>query len=195
MAERVSALAQVYDPGIHGRGEGGAAGIRLRAIPTPSIWQVAAWPDTLAAAGGWLAALGGSETVPGPGQWTAWGNGRLARVEPLKWWTLGSAAEAVARLGDIDPALAVALDLSHAFVPVRIEGKDAAELLNRFMALDFSLRAFPSGSVASGLFDHLSATVLRDGDGFEAMLPRSYAQYLWEEFVETAGQFGVEVLQ
>lgn len=195
MAERVSALAQVYQPGSHGREEGGDAGIRLRAIQSQSIWQVASWPDTLVAAGGWLAALGGSEKAPGPGQWTAWGNGRLARVEPLKWWTLGAAQEAVVRLSDIDPALAVALDLSHAYVPVRIEGESAAELLNRFMAVDLSQRSFPSGSVASGLFDHLSVTVLRDKEVFEVLFPRTYAQYLWEELVETAGQFGVDVLQ
>lgn len=84
--------------------------------------------------------------------------------------------------------------MSHAQVPVRVEGNEAAALVTRFMAVDVSARAFPSGSVASGLFDHISVTVLRDGDALEVLFPRSYAQFLWEEMVETAGQFGAEVL-
>lgn len=193
MAERISALAQVYEPGRHGRAEG-EAGARLQALPAASLWQVAAWPEALAACGGWLAALGGASAAPGPGCWVPWGGGRLARVEPLKWWILGPVPETAARVGEIDHALGAALDLSHAQVPVRVEGKDASALVTRFMAIDLSSRAFPSGSIASGLFDHISVTVLRDGDALEVLFPRSFAQCLWEEMVETAGQFGAEVL-
>ena len=199
MVERVSALAAVYRAGTAGQIPEGGPHVRLKEIRDLRIRQIAAWPDTVARVRDALASASGG--APGPGSWMPWGSrARLVRVEPLKWWLMKSGAKAVG--GPAVPALpsnaAMGLDLSHSRTGIRVTGPSAAPLLMRFMAVDLRGTRFAHGAVATGLFDHVSATVLRDdagnGPGYDLLLPRTFAESCWLELVEAAERFGVEIL-
>ena len=205
MIDRVSALDAIYEPGFVGLTSAGGPGVRLQQIRDLRIFQVGAWPDCIGRVrAAFTEALGGTPD-PGPGAWVGWGkDGRLARVEPLKWWLIaaGDAASGDAAFGDalpeFAPDVAVGLDLSHSRTGIRISGPSTAELLMRFMAIDFRAASFSRGSIATGSFDHVAATVLRhDTDGslqFDLLLPRTFAESCWLELVEAAARFGAEVL-
>ncbi len=200
MVERVSALAAVYEPGAAGSIPEGGPRVRLREIRNLRISQIAAWPNTMESVGEALSAAAGGAPAPGPGASVPWGAGcRLARIEPLKWWLIqsGDAAGDQPALPEIPPGSAVGLDLSHSRTGIRISGSSAAELVMRFMAVDLRPGRFPKGAVASGLFDHVSATVLRsdeeEGPGYDLLLPRTFAESCWLELVEAAARFGAEV--
>lgn len=199
MADRVSALAANYETGQFGHIGNEGPGVVLAEMRDPRIVQIAAWPETLQEVGSWAAELGGAETAPGPGGSTPWSGGRLARVEPLKWWAIGAGEEDSQSLFEIRSESGAALDLSHSRTVIRAAGRDAAALINRYLAVDLSEGAFPVGAVATGLFDHLSATVLRTGSdseiAFDLFVVRTFGESFWEELVETAHQFGVEVVR
>ena len=112
----------------------------------------------------------------------------MLRVEPLKWWLLGLEPP------ELDVEQGVLLDLSHSRTRMRVSGPRAAELINRHLPLDLRDASFPQGSVASSAFHHVGVTVWRSSLGFEMFLPRGYAMSLWEMLLESAGQFGAEVV-
>lgn len=172
--KRVSALAGHYKTG---RFEvDGACGITLTEVPDLYLYQVAAWPDTLAD----VAQLAAKQAETGQGD--------LLRIEPLKWWLVGCEA------AELDAEQGTVLDLSHSRVRVRVAGECAVDLLNRHLPLDLREGAFPVGSVASSAFHHVGVTLWHSEAGYELFLPRGFALSLWELLCESAEQFGVEVV-
>ena len=111
----------------------------------------------------------------------------MLRIEPMKWWLVGIEAPG------FEADKAVTLDLSHSRTRVRVSGDDAAEFLNRHFPLDLREASFPPGSVASSATHHVGVTLWRSADGYELFIPRGFALSLWEGFVESAQQFGVEI--
>ncbi len=199
MVDRVSALDAVFEPGLLGVTPLGDPGIRLRQIRNLRILQIATWPDSVGRLSAAFMDAPGGVPAPGPGAWVRWGGGRLARVEPLKWWLVGTGDESSGVVApEFSPEIAVGLDLSHSRTGIRISGPRTAELLMRFMAIDLRADSFSPGSIATGLFDHVAATVLcDDADGglqFDLLFPRTFAESCWLELVEAAAQFGVELL-
>lgn len=196
MVERVSALSQVYRQGQFGN-LADSPGVRMAELRGCNILQVAAWPETLETVRRWLASETGVEQVPGPGRVVRGEAGVLARVEPLGWWLLGFSSDRAERLLGIDPDQGVALDISHSRTVIRIRGQGAEALLNRFLSIDLSETAFPPDSVVTGLCDHLPATVMCGAEArertFDFYIGRTYAQFMWEELCESAGQFGLAV--
>ena len=201
MVERVSALAAVYRLGVAGQIPESGPCVRLREIRDLRIAQIAAWPDTFTRVQEALASALGGGSAPRPGSWVPWGSrARLARVEPLKWWLMESGEEAAN--GPAPPELpsdaAMGLDLSHSRTGIRVTGPAAAQLLMRFMAVNLRGTSFAHGAVATGMFDHVSATVLRDdaenGPGYDLLLPRTFSESCWLELVEAAERFGAEIL-
>jgi len=186
MVERVSALDGHAIPGRFG--EAGDPGIVLSDVPGLVLHQVAAWPESLKAVGTRAAKAVGVKTAPGPRMAVAGKNGALLRIEPLKWWMIGvEAPELAAEEG-------ATLDLSHSRTHVRIAGPQAAPLLNRHLPLDLRQAHFPVGSVASSAFHHVGVTVWRSKDGYELFLPRGFALSLWDLLLESAAQFGGEIV-
>ena len=194
MTERLSGLAETYAPGVFGRSAAGDPGVRLREIQALRIFQIAAWPETAAETGSWLAELGGAGEAPGPGRSVAWSGGLLLRVEPLKWWVVDAEPGAA-----LEPGIerGVALDLSHSRTVIRVEGRDATELLNRYLAVDLSDGRFPDGALAMGRLDHLAGMVVRRDRGkecgYEIYVQRSFGVSFWLELSDTATQFGVQI--
>lgn len=187
MVDRVSALDGHYRPGQYG--DSARAGVIFENIPDLVLHQVAAWPDSMDAVGKTLARHIGAraDAAASPGAATASDTGAMLRIEPMKWWLLGVEAP------EFDAAQAMTLDLSHSRTRVRVAGDDAAEFLNRHFPLDLRETSFPVDSVASSATHHVGVTLWRSADGYELFIPRGFALSLWEGFVESAEQFGLEV--
>ncbi|WP_269580774.1 sarcosine oxidase subunit gamma [Roseibium sp. Sym1] len=189
MAKARSALKGHLVPGHFGRE--GTTGVTLSEVGSFCLVQVSAWPESLRSVGKEAARLAGCGEAPGPGQATAGANGTLLRIEPLKWWLISrQAPSSQLSLTAGDGAV---LDLSSSRTWVTLSGADAAGLLNRFLPLDLSDRAFPPGSSASTAFHHIGVTLWPDDEGFNLLLPRSFAASLWEMLTESAAQFGYEI--
>lgn len=186
MVDRVSALDGHYPTGHIG--VSGQTGITLTEIRNLQLHQIAAWPETLKSVGQMAAAMAGSGQAPTPGKAVTGSNGSLLRIEPLKWWLFGGQANNVAADQGTD------LDISHSRTHVRITGVEATTLLNRHLPLDLREKSFPENSVASTAFHHVGVTLWRSNEGYELFLPRGFAVSLWEGLMESAEQFGAEVV-
>ncbi|MCP4188137.1 MAG: sarcosine oxidase subunit gamma [Gammaproteobacteria bacterium] len=188
MVDRISALAGYYRTGKFGILDNDTAGVILEDIRGLDLHQIACWPDTLDAVGKLVAKSAGCKDAPTPGKVEVGKKASVIRVEPLKWWIL--AAEAP----EIDPEQGSTLDISHSRTRVRITGSNAAEFLNRHMPLDLREESFPVGSAGSTAIHHVGVTLWRSEQGYELFIPRGFALSLWEGFVESATQFGLEVV-
>jgi len=185
MVERISALAGHCLPGRHGDPQ--RSGVVLQEIHGLVLHQVAVWPDSIDAVGRSLAGLIGVDAAAGPGAAVSGRQASMLRIEPLKWWLVGIEAPAFAA------EQGMTLDLSHSRTRVRVSGGDAAEFLNRHLPLDLREASFPVGAVASSATHHVGVTLWRSADGYELFVPRGFALSLWEGFVESAAQFGLEI--
>ena len=185
MVDRVSALAGHNSPGI--QGVSAEVGVILREPSDLVLHQVAFWPESMPAVGKTLAKLVGADAAPGPCRAVTGKKASMLRIEPMKWWLVGVEAPA------FDAEQAVTLDLSHSRTRIVVSGPNAVEFLNRHFPLDLREDAFPEGSVASSATHHVGVTIWRSSDGYELFIPRGFALSLWEGFVESAGQFGLEI--
>ena len=185
MVDRVSALAGHSLPGH--RGDSGKPGVILREPQDLLLHQVAAWSDSIDEVGKTLAKMIGADAAAGPCSAVTGSKGSMLRIEPMKWWLVGIAAPA------FDAEQGATLDLSHSRTRLCVAGDDAAEFLNRHFPLDLREASFPVGTVASSATHHVGVTLWRSGEGYELFIPRGFALSLWEGFVESAEQFGVEI--
>ena len=186
MVKRASALAAHYPVGRHG--EPGDPGVILEEIRDLELHQIAAWPDTVDQVSKIAAETVDSDGAPGPLNARVGSKGVLLRIEPLKWWVYGAEPPA------IDPETGNTLDVSHSRTHIRITGPDAAEFLNRHYPLDLREASFPVGAVASSFTHHVGCTLWRSEEGYELFIPRGFAMTLWEGFVESAEQFGLQII-
>jgi len=116
---------------------------------------------------------------------------RILRIEPLKWWLI-SDVDLVKP--DLQAEMGAVLDISQSRVWLRFTGPKASQLLNHVLPIDLSDAAFPDGVVASSVFHHVGVTLWREGANFNLILPRSFAASLSEILIESASQYGLEVV-
>jgi len=187
MANRVSALEGHYTPGHIGRA--GDPGVVLKELPDLMLTQVAVWPATLQSASAKIATVAGLNEAPGPGQSVTGADGvAMLRVEPLKWWLVGSAA------GELSADEGALLDLSHSRTRVSVSGVNALDLLSRHLPLDLRPSSFRSGAVVSTAFHHVGITLWQAEYDYQIFLPRGFAVSLWQMMLETGEQFGCEIV-
>jgi heterotetrameric sarcosine oxidase gamma subunit len=186
MVERVSALAG-HTPAGH-QGNPDRTGVVFEDLRGLVLHQVAVWPESIDAVGSQLAGLIGSEAAAGPCTAATGAGGSMLRIEPLKWWLFGVEAP------PLEAEQGATLDLSHSRTHLRVSGEDAAEFLGRHFPIDFREAAFPVGSLASSATHHVGVTIWRSQAGYELFIPRGFALSLWEGFVESAAQFGFEIV-
>ena len=113
---------------------------------------------------------------PRPGRVERIGEARLMWVGPGRALLIGRAPPE--GLG-VDAAV---VDLSDAQVVLLLEGTASRDVLVRLVPLDLRDAAFPEGSTARSLVNHMTATISRTGhDAYEVMAMRSMAATLVHE--------------
>ena len=151
------------------------------------IQQIAAWPDEISNIEKLLSDQLGLQQNIDFNRGEILNNNSVWRMEPSKWWLLGTSIEVPENLG-------TSLELSHAFTSISIEGKKSDILLNRHLPLDLRLDNFPINSSASSAIHHVSVKLFRIREKeFRLFIPRGFALSIWEILLETASQFGYEI--
>jgi len=185
MAKRSSALESNYLVGINSINN--ESQLQLSEIKNLQLIQVAAWPDSVNKVGSEIANHLNLNEYALSNMAIAKNSVVMIRIEPLKWWILGS---------DV-PMLSsdegTSLDLSHSFTHLKISGPSAPLFLNRHLPLDLREKNFPVNSVASSAIHHVSVKLWRSDTGYHLFIPRGFALSMWEIFLETASQFGYEI--
>jgi len=74
---------------------------------------------------------------------------------------------------------------------LRITGAKAETLLNHFLLLNLRPSFFVDEAVATTAFHHIGATLWRDADGSNLLLPRSSALPLWRLLSESWHQYAL----
>lgn len=88
---------------------------------------------------------------------------------------------------DPDPALAdhaAMTDQSDAWAVVLLAGDDAEEVLARLVPIDLRPAAFPEGSAARTLCQHMTVSISRRAEGLQIMCFRSMARTLAHEIAD-----------
>ena len=185
MAKRSSALESNYPVGINAANN--ESRLQLSEIKNLQLTQVAAWPESINKVGSYIANhLNFSEYAP-PNKAIVNNSVVMMRIEPLKWWIIGSDVPMLS--SNEGPSL----DLSHSFTHLEISGPSTSFFLNRHLPLDLREKNFPINSVASSAIHHVSVKLWRSDSGYHLFIPRGFALSLWEIFLETASQFGYEI--
>ena len=151
------------------------------------IQQIAAWPDKISNIEKFFSDQLGVQNNIDFNKGEILKDNSLWRMEPSKWWLLGTSIEVPENLG-------TSLELSHAFTSISIEGKKSDILLNRHLPLDLRLDNYPINSTASSAIHHVSVKLFRIKEKeFRLFIPRGFALSIWEILLETASQFGYEI--
>jgi len=185
MAKRSSALESNYLVGINATND--ESRLQLSEIKNLQLRQVAAWPESINKVGSDIANHLNLNEYALPNKAIINNSVVMMRIEPLKWWIIGS---------DV-PMLSsdegTSLDLSHSLTHLEISGPSASLFLNRHLPLDLREKNFPVNSVASSAIHHVSVKLWRSDTGYHLFIPRGFALSLWEIFLKTASQFGYEI--
>ena len=152
-----------------------------------TIQQIAAWPDEISNIEKLLSDQLGLQQNIDFNRGEILNNNSVWRMEPSKWWLLGTSIEVPKNLG-------TSLELSHAFTSISIDGEKSDILLNRHLPLDLRLDSFSINSSASSAIHHVSVKLFRISEKeFRLFIPRGFALSIWEILIETASQFGYEI--
>ena len=151
------------------------------------IQQIAAWPDEISNVEKLFSDELGVKQNIDFNRGEIFKNNSLWRMEPSKWWLIGSTI-------DLPENIGTSLELSHAFTSIMINGEKSEILLNRHLPLDLRLDNFPINSSASSAIHHVSVKLFRHNNNeFKLFIPRGFALSIWEILLESATQFGYEI--
>ena len=186
MVNRVSALITNYKIGSIKVNE--KIKLTFNEVKDLSIKQIAAWPESLEIVDSKISKMINLKKAPGFKQTLSFNDIHILRMEPLKWWVIGG------RDIDISSNEEAIVDLSHAFTSIEIKGDVTTNFLNRHLPLDFRDQSFPVNSIASSAIHHVSVKIWRIDQGYRLFIPRGFALSIWEILLETASQFGYEIV-
>ena len=182
---RNSAIKQNYNVGKFSFN--GNTGIIFSENNNLSIQQIAAWPEEILNVEKLFSDQVGIQQQIDFNRGEVMKNNSLWRMEPLKWWLLGSTINLPENLG-------TSLELSHAFTSIKVGGETSEILLNRHLPLDLRLENFPIHSSASSAIHHVSVKLFRlSAKEFNLFIPRGFALSIWEILLQSASQFGYEI--
>ncbi|MDC1047834.1 hypothetical protein OAQ96_04020 [Alphaproteobacteria bacterium] len=185
MLNRDSAIKQNYNVGKFPFNDN--IGIIFSENNNLIIQQIAAWPEEILNVEKLFSDQVGIQQQIDFNRGEAMKNNSLWRMEPLKWWLLGSTINLPEHLG-------TSLELSHAFTSIKVGGEKSEILFNRHLPLDLRLENFPIHSSASSAIHHVSVKLCRLSDKeFNLFIPRGFALSIWEILLESASQFGYEI--
>ena len=161
--------------------------LRLTEKKDLQLIQIATWPELVHKVGKEIASSINLDNYALPNEVITNKSVSMMRIEPLKWWIVGSGTTI---LPDHDFTL---LDLSHSFTNIEISGSQSIIFLNRHLPLDLREKSFPVNSIASSSIHHVSVKLWHAENGYQLFIPRGFALSLWEIFLKTASQFGYEI--
>ncbi|NRG18574.1 hypothetical protein HPQ64_12825 [Rhizobiales bacterium] len=169
--------------------------LALREVLMGSICEVASWPDRLEAVASELGRTCGLELPKGPGGFTAGSGIRLCWLAFGRFLVISEDAATTAALKErISAYDGSVVDLRHARHGVRIEGEKAAAVLNKAVAIDLHLAAFPPGALAQAPVHHIPVLILRiDETRFDIFAPSSLARSFAEWLEDASLEFGYRV--
>jgi len=185
MVSRSSALESNYSVGNNPTNN--ELQLQLSEIKNLQLTQVAAWPESVNTVGSNIANHLKLNEYATPNRAIVNNSVVMMRIEPLKWWIIGS------KIPVLSSDHGTSLDLSHSFTHLEISGPSASLFLNRHLPLDLRERYFPVNAVASSAIHHVSVKLWRSDSAYHLFIPRGFALSLWEIFLETASQFGYEI--
>ena len=185
MVNRSSALESKYF--VDTKGIKNESQLQLSEIKNLQLTQVAAWPDSINTVGSNVANHLNFSEYALPNKAIVNNSVVMMRIEPLKWWIVGSGVPT------LSSNKGTTLDLSHSYTHLEISGQSASLFLNRHLPLDLREKYFHVNSVASSAIHHVSVKLWRSDVGYHLFIPRGFALSLWEIFLETASQFGYEI--
>ena len=185
MVNRSSALESNYSVGNNPTNN--ESQLQLSEIKNLQLTEVAAWPDSINTVGSNVANHLNFSEYALPNKAIVNNSVVMMRIEPLKWWIIGS------KIPVLSSDDGTSLDLSHSFTHLEISGPSASLFLNRHLPLDLREKYFPVNAVASSAIHHVSVKLWRSDSAYHLFIPRGFALSLWEIFLETASQFGYEI--
>lgn len=182
---RYSALQTHYTVGKHSSKNNI---LIFKEIKNLQIMQVAVWHDKINEIKKELISYFSISDVPSFNKGIAFANSALWRMEPLKWWIINNNFK-------VSEEIATTLDMSHAFTAIEIVGTNSSLFLNRHLPIDLRSKNFPDMSSASSAIHHVSVKLFKlSTNKFCLYIPRGFALSIWDILLETADQFGYEVL-
>ena len=82
-------------------------------------------------------------------------------------------------------------DQSDAFALIEVSGRVAEDFMLKGCALDFAIQAFPIHKCATSLMAHTNVHIRRiTADGFQILVPASYATSFWQWLELSAEEYG-----
>ena len=195
MAEPLSPLQPVWQPGRHGNLSGGA-GVVLSETRPASIVQVAAWPGSERAVIAAIREATGLAVPDGAGGGVAAATKAAFGIAPGRFLVVDQAEGLEAELrGRIDAQLGSVTGLSHGRTAIRVDGPRAEWVLAKLFAIDFGLTALPVGSGVATQHHDLLAQIQRTGAmRFDLYVFRSLARSFWKTLCHSAEDVGYEVI-
>ena len=187
MRSRYSALDPNYFPGNYPFDN--KIKISFKEYNNINIKQISCWPDALEKAANFLKKELKLSYIPQFNQGIIEKKFSLWRIEPLKWWAIDKEINFSEELG-------TTLEISHSFTCISISGECATLLLNRHLPIDLRSVSFSECSSASSAIHHVSIKLLKYSDNnYYLFIPRGFGLSIWEILLETAKQFGYEILE
>ena len=184
---RHSALEGFYKIGKYSTSE--KQSLIFKELKNLEIMQIACWPNKIDEINNLLVKKLKIKNISGFNKGIVFENKSLWRMEPLKWWLFNKEIE-------VSEQIATILDMSHAFTGIEIKGDNSSLFLNRHLPIDLRAMNFPDLSSASTAMHHVSVKLFKiNSNNYCLYIPRGFALSIWEMLLETADQFGYEVLE
>ena len=162
--------------------------LTFKEIKNIEITQIICWPEKIEELNNFLINNLNIKMVPSFNKGIIFENKSLWRMEPLKWWLFNKEIK-------ISDQIATTLDVSHAYTSIEIKGDNSTLFLNRHLPIDLRTKNFPNLSSASTAIHHVSVKLFKiSSNNYCLYIPRGFALSIWEILLETADQFGYEVL-
>ena len=162
--------------------------LTFKEIKNIEITQIICWPEKIEELNNFLINNLNIKMVPSFNKGIVFENKSLWRMEPLKWWLFNKEIK-------ISDQIATTLDISHSFTSIEIKGDNSTLFLNRHLPIDLRTKNFPNLSSASTAIHHVSVKLFKiSSNNYCLYIPRGFALSIWEILLETADQFGYEVL-
>ena len=195
MAEPLSPLQPVWQPGRHGNLSGGA-GVVLSETRPASIVQVAAWAGRERAVIDAIRDATGLDVPDGAGGGVTTRTKAAFGIAPGRFLVVDHAEGMEAELRSrIDAATGSVTGLSHGRTAIRVDGPKAEWVLAKLFAVDFSLTALPVGSGVATVHHDVLAQIQRSGAmRFDLYVFRSFARSFWTTLCHVAEDVGYEVI-